>query len=83
MKNKDFIFWLKGFVTACNSHMPTPAQWDALKDKLDEVDSIDDSHVYSGMGSNGILNFEGRNDITRNIEWTTNTSYFSDEEKIF
>jgi hypothetical protein len=38
MKPKEYIIWLKGFVEACHEYAPTPKQWDALKDKLAEVD---------------------------------------------
>lgn len=69
MKHSDFIFWLKGFVTACNSHMPTPAQWDMLKDKLDEV--------------KGAMSIEDSIDVTHKNYWTTNTTLFEEEQKIF
>ena len=38
MKPKEYIIWLKGFVEACHEYAPSPKQWDALKDKLKEVD---------------------------------------------
>jgi hypothetical protein len=38
MTSKEFVIWLKGFVEACHEYAPTPKQWDALKDKLAEVD---------------------------------------------
>jgi len=38
MTSKEFVIWLKGFVEACHEYAPTPKQWDALKDKLEEVD---------------------------------------------
>jgi hypothetical protein len=41
MTSKEFIIWLKGFVTATSTYNITPKQWDDLKDKLGEVD--DDS----------------------------------------
>lgn len=41
MTSKEFVIWLKGFVTATNSYNVTPKQWDDIKDKLKEVD--DDS----------------------------------------
>lgn len=41
MTSKEYVIWLKGFVEACHEYAPTPKQWDALKDKLAEVnDSI-------------------------------------------
>ena len=42
MKDKHFVIWLKGFVTACHSHLPTPAQWDQLVEKLNTVKSEGD-----------------------------------------
>jgi len=41
MTSKEYVIWLKGFVEACHEYAPTPKQWDALKDKLTEVN--DDS----------------------------------------
>jgi len=46
MKPKEYIIWLKGFVEACHEYAPTPKQWDALKDKLAEVD---DSILLGGI----------------------------------
>ena len=37
MTSKEYVIWLKGFVEACHEYAPTPKQWDALKDKLAEV----------------------------------------------
>ncbi len=39
MNEKEFVIWLKGFVTACNSYLPTPKQWDELVDTLNKVDT--------------------------------------------
>ncbi len=41
MTSKEYVIWLKGFVEACHEYAPTPKQWDALKDKLTEIN--DDS----------------------------------------
>ena len=41
MTSKECVIWLKGFVEACHEYAPTPKQWDALKDKLTEIN--DDS----------------------------------------
>ena len=38
MTSKEFIFWLKGFVTASNNYNLTPAAWQELKDNLSKVD---------------------------------------------
>lgn len=39
MNEKEFVTWMKGFVTACNNYQPTPAQWDELVDTLKTVES--------------------------------------------
>jgi hypothetical protein len=41
MTSRDFVIWLRGFVTATNNYNVTPAQWDALKDNLDKVDDFE------------------------------------------
>ena len=38
MTAKEFVTWMQGFVEACHEYAPTPKQWDALTDKLKEVD---------------------------------------------
>ena len=37
MKEKEFIDWLKGFVSGVHHYNITPAQWDYLKEKLKTV----------------------------------------------
>jgi len=55
MKPKEYIIWLKGFVEACHEYAPTPKQWDALKDKLAEVDdSIPLGGIISDHNTFGI-----------------------------
>jgi hypothetical protein len=46
MTSKEYVIWLKGFVEACHEYAPTPKQWDALKDKLAEVN---DSFPLGGI----------------------------------
>jgi hypothetical protein len=41
MTSRDFVIWLKGFVMACNEYTPTPKQWDAIQDQLNEVSDND------------------------------------------
>jgi len=36
MNSKEFILWLRGFVDAVDG-IPTQAQWDIIKDKMDGV----------------------------------------------
>ena len=38
MTSKDFIIWMKGFVSAAHDYTPTPKQWEILKEQLAEVD---------------------------------------------
>ena len=37
MQSKEFIIWLKGFITACNDYAPTPKQWDIIKEELEKI----------------------------------------------
>lgn len=88
MNSKDFIFWLKGFVTACHHHMPTPPQWDLLKDELNKVDSVDlpstpwqptwypNGTVTLPNYSTGVLTTGGRTDVTTTPPqmWTTTST---------
>ena len=46
MTSNEYVIWLKGFVEACHEYAPTPKQWDALKDKLKEVDDKNTSYNY-------------------------------------
>jgi hypothetical protein len=37
MNEQQFVLWMRGFVTACHSFQPTPAQWDELVETLNNV----------------------------------------------
>jgi len=37
MTSKEFVIWLKGFVAAANEYNITPKQYDAIVEKLKEV----------------------------------------------
>ena len=37
MTSKEFILWLKGFSEGVHQYNITPMQWDAIKDKLSEI----------------------------------------------
>lgn len=37
MTSKEFVIWLQGFVEGSNNFNLTPSGWDALKEKLKEV----------------------------------------------
>lgn len=43
MTPKEFVIWMKGFVKAANNFTLTPKQWDDLKDKLSDVDILDNN----------------------------------------
>ena len=53
MTSKEFVVWLKGFVTAANEYNITPKQYDAIVDKLKEVD--DSGSQWSYTWSNGTV----------------------------
>lgn len=48
MKPEEFVFWLKGFVTASNHYNLTPAAWDELKAQLQKVQLSEDEDDYLG-----------------------------------
>ena len=50
MTSKEYVIWLKGFVEACHEYAPTPKQWDALKDKLQEVNDFVGTPIGPGIG---------------------------------
>lgn len=37
MNSKEFVHWMRGFVTACPKFHPTPEQWDLLVETLHKV----------------------------------------------
>jgi len=39
MSEKDFVTWLRGFVSACHDFQPTPKQWELIKEVLADVQS--------------------------------------------
>lgn len=45
MTDKEFIIWLKGFITACHEFSPTPKQWDIIKEELEKVNSVSDKYT--------------------------------------
>ena len=50
MTSKEYVIWLKGFVEAFHEYAPTPKQWDALKDKLQEVNDFVGTPIGPGIG---------------------------------
>jgi hypothetical protein len=56
MNSKEYVIWLKGFVEACHEYAPTPKQWDALKDKLAEVNVEEQIGTPIGEGGWGTPN---------------------------
>ena len=57
MNSKEYVIWLKGFVEACHEYAPTPKQWDALKDKLAEVNDLVGTPIGPGIGVPNIQTF--------------------------
>jgi len=57
MTSKEYVIWLKGFVEACHEYAPTPKQWDALKDKLAEVNDLIGTPIGPGIGVPNIQQF--------------------------
>jgi hypothetical protein len=57
MNSKEYVIWLKGFVEACHEYAPTPKQWDALKDKLAEVNDLVGTPIGPGIGVPNIQQF--------------------------
>ena len=58
MTSKEFIIWLKGFVTACNEYAPTPKQWDTIKEELEKVNDYPQSYgtiITTTPGTTGYL----------------------------
>ena len=51
MTSKEFIIWLKGFITACNDYAPTPKQWDIIKEELEKVS--DEPKIGTPIGQGG------------------------------
>lgn len=50
MTSNEYVIWLKGFVEACHEYAPTPKQWDALKDKLADVNDLVGTPIGPGFG---------------------------------
>jgi hypothetical protein len=69
MNEKEFVIWLKGFVTACNSYLPTPAQWDELVDTLNKVDTNSIKKGIFDKESKGVFDI-GTIDVPKNY-WQT------------
>ena len=69
MNEKEFVIWLKGFVTACNSYLPTPKQWDELVDTLNKVDTNSIKKGIFDKESKGVFDI-GTIDVPKNY-WQT------------
>lgn len=48
MNSKEFVYWMRGFVTACPRFHPTPEQWDLLVENLHKVKLEESSIVGNG-----------------------------------
>ena len=51
MTSKEFVIWMKGFITACNEYAPTPKQWDIMKEELEKVS--DEQKIGTPIGQDG------------------------------
>ena len=49
MTSKEFVIWMKGFITACNEYAPTPKQWDIMKEELEKVS--DEQKIGTPIGN--------------------------------
>jgi hypothetical protein len=54
MTSKEFVIWLKGFVAAANEYNITPKQYDAIVEKLKEVN--DNGPQWNSTWVSGIPN---------------------------
>jgi hypothetical protein len=57
MTSKEFVFWMKGFMEACNDYTATPKQWDTIKEKVLEVEDKFDSSVPYNVPKNSTLTY--------------------------
>lgn len=55
MTSKEFVLWLQGFTQGVHEYSISPKQWDALKDKLAEVND-EPTGVPIGEGGFGVPN---------------------------
>ena len=53
MTIEEFFYWLKGFAAAANSYNVTPAQWETVKQKLEEVEVKDKKHNIYPLSHGG------------------------------
>lgn len=70
MTSKEYIIWLRGFVTACNSYLPTPAQWDELVETLNKVDITAKKNSIFDSEKKNVFDI-GAVKLPKNY-WTTN-----------
>ena len=48
MNEKEFVDWLRGFVSGVHHYSITPAQWDYLKEVLETVDKTSYADYSTG-----------------------------------
>lgn len=66
MTPQEFVTWFKGFAVAANPYNITPAQWDAIKEKLAQV------HIDAPTLSYWHTTTTAGNPAEGRIEYTTN-----------
>lgn len=71
MTSKEFVLWLQGFTQGVHEYNISPKQWDALKDKLAEVN--DGQPI--GVGGFGVTTTPGYGTITYNPSTSTTYAY--------
>lgn len=76
MTSKEFVIWLKGFVSAANEYNITPKQFEAITEQLEKVSddpSILNKYPYMGttttgvpvgIGGGGVTNINNHTDKT-------------------
>lgn len=40
MNEHEFVMWLRGFLDGTNKYQPTPKQWEQIREKLDELEPL-------------------------------------------
>jgi truncated hemoglobin YjbI len=65
MTSKEFVIWLKGFVAAANEYNITPKQYDAIVEKLKEVN--DSGPQWNSTRTSTLFNGTWDTDSTKTV----------------